>query len=171
MAAPMASLLKAGLGADGGHHATHAGRELRALDVQLPVARALALLAMRTDKVAPLELDQPQHGQQLARTGVVIVRPMSTATERGARLGRGFRQQTAEDGGAGTGHRSAHQCFDGFQIDSFGLADTAADDLQQAAYFLGDFVLDRFGRLFSCGVRVSCTGRRRQICSLTSNRS
>lgn len=57
-------------------------------------------------------------------------------------------------------HRSAHQCFDGLQIDSFGLTDAAEGNLQQAAYFLGDFALDRHGSFFSCGVRVSSTGRR-----------
>ena len=101
----------------------------------------------------------------------MIARPMSTAAERGARWDRRFRQNTAKDRGPGAVHRSAHQGFDGLQVDWRGLADAARDDLQQAAYFLGDFALDRFGRFSSCGVSVSSTGRRRQIRSLTSNSS
>ena len=37
------------------------------------------------------------------------------------------------------------------------------DDLYDAAYFLGDFLLDRFCRFFSCTVKVSSTGRNLQM--------
>jgi hypothetical protein len=46
----------------------------------------------------------------------------------------------------------------------------AEHHLHYAAYFLGDFLLDRFGRFFSCGVRVSSTGRVRQISSFTATK-
>ena len=43
--------------------------------------------------------------------------------------------------------------------------------LEQAAYFPFDLLFNGFGRLFSCGVSVSSTGRKRQIRSLTSTSS
>jgi hypothetical protein len=47
----------------------------------------------------------------------------------------------------------------------------AEDNLYDPAYFLGDFLLDRFDRFFPCAVRVSSTGRSLQIFSFTSNKS
>jgi hypothetical protein len=44
------------------------------------------------------------------------------------------------------------------------------DNLEYAVYLLGDLLLDSFGRFFPCGVRVSSTGRARQICSLTATK-
>jgi hypothetical protein len=64
-------------------------------------------------------------------------------------------------------HRVAHQHFDGFQLDPAGVTPTAEDDLEDAVYFLSDFLLDGFRRFFSCGVSVSSIGRDWQICSFT----
>jgi hypothetical protein len=44
------------------------------------------------------------------------------------------------------------------------------DQAQQTGHFAGDFGLDRFGRFLSVGVRVSSTGRARQIFSLSSTK-
>jgi len=52
-----------------------------------------------------------------------------------------------------------------------GLAAAGKDYLKQTVHFLGDFLLDRFGRFFSSGVKASSTGRSRQICSLTPTSS
>ena len=71
----------------------------------------------------------------------------------------------------GVVHGVPHQCLDGLQIDRAGLMPIAEDNLYHPAYFLRDFLLDRFCRFFSCGVKVSSTGRNLQIFSLTSNRS
>jgi len=71
----------------------------------------------------------------------------------------------------GVVHRVPHQHLDGLQIDRAGLMPIAEDDLYDPAYFLGNFLLDRFCRFFSCAVKVSSTGRNLQILSLTSNRS
>jgi hypothetical protein len=68
-------------------------------------------------------------------------------------------------------HRAAHGHLDRFQIQRAGLAPAGEDNLQQPIYFLGDFLLDRMRRFFSSGVRVSSTGRSRQIFSLASRRS
>jgi hypothetical protein len=45
-------------------------------------------------------------------------------------------------------HRPAHQHLDGLQIHTTGLANSGKNNLQQAAYFLGDFLLDRFRCFF-----------------------
>ena len=45
--------------------------------------------------------------------------------------------------------------FNGLQIESAGLAPLRKDKPQQRAYFPFDFLTDRFGRFFSCGVSVS----------------
>ena len=68
-------------------------------------------------------------------------------------------------------HRVPHQGLDGLQIDPAGLVPVAEDNRYDPAYFLGNLLLDRFGRFFSCGVKVSSTGRSLQIFSFTSNKS
>ena len=55
-----------------------------------------------------------------------------------------------------------------FQIQPPVLVLVLPDDLEQTAYFVRDFLLDRFGRFFSCGVKVASRGRSRQILSLTA---
>jgi hypothetical protein len=58
-----------------------------------------------------------------------------------------------------------------FQIGLAGAGAFGEDARQQRGYFARDLVLDGLGRFFSSGVRVSSTGRARQIFSFTSNRS
>ena len=53
----------------------------------------------------------------------------------------------------------ACRLFDCFEIEHARLATRGEDHPQQPAYFFGDFLLDRFGRFFSCDVSVSSTGR------------
>jgi hypothetical protein len=65
-------------------------------------------------------------------------------------------------------HDPPHQHLDRLQIEASAVAGSCEDNLQQAAYFLGDFLLDGPRRFFSCGVRVCSTGRKRQIRSLIS---
>jgi len=57
-----------------------------------------------------------------------------------------------------------------FQIQLAALGALLEDQLQQTAYFTRDFLLDRVGCFFSCDVRVSSTGRARQIFSLVSTK-
>jgi hypothetical protein len=65
-------------------------------------------------------------------------------------------------------HSRSHGHLDCLQIESAGLALFLKDEPEYRAYFPLDFLLDRFRRFFSCGVRVSSTGRTRQIFSLVS---
>jgi hypothetical protein len=67
-------------------------------------------------------------------------------------------------------HCRTQSHLDRFQIEPAGLALFVKDELKYRAYFTGNFLLDRFRRFFSCGVRVSSTGLARQILSLTSTR-
>jgi hypothetical protein len=67
-------------------------------------------------------------------------------------------------------HGRAHQHLDGFQIQAAGFAHPGEDGAQQLLYFPRDFLLDRFGRFFSWADGTdSSTGRKAQICSLTSS--
>jgi hypothetical protein len=49
---------------------------------------------------------------------------------------------------SGVMHRVPHQQLDSLQVDGAALMPIAEDDLYDSAYFLGDFLLDRFCRFF-----------------------
>jgi hypothetical protein len=66
-------------------------------------------------------------------------------------------------------HRRPGGHLDGLQIQWAAVTPATKDHLQQLAHFLGDFVLDRLRRFFSCGVSVWSTGRSWQIFSLTAS--
>ncbi len=68
-------------------------------------------------------------------------------------------------------HCRPHGHLDGFEVQLTGLAAALKDDAEQFAYFAFDFLMDRFRRFFSWAVRMSSTGRRRQIFSLTSTKA
>jgi len=68
-------------------------------------------------------------------------------------------------------HSGAGGGFNRLQIETAGPAQSRENNLKELIYFVRDFLLDRFGRFFSCGVRASWTGRKRQIFSLTSMKS
>jgi hypothetical protein len=68
-------------------------------------------------------------------------------------------------------HGGARRRFDGFQIEAGRSAESGEDDLEQLVYFAGNFLMDRCRRFFSCDVRLSSIGRKRQILSLTSTKS
>ena len=81
---------------------------------------------------------------------------------------RGKPQQLRQRTGSCLMHGLAHQHLYGFQIQAPGFTRTRELGLQQLLYFARDFMLDSLRRFFSCGVRMSSTGRKRQIFSLTS---
>jgi hypothetical protein len=68
-------------------------------------------------------------------------------------------------------HGDARRCFDCFQIETARAAESGKDDIEKLIYFADDLLPDRFGRFFSCAVKVCSTGRKRQIFSLTSTNS
>jgi hypothetical protein len=66
-------------------------------------------------------------------------------------------------------HGRAGRHFHGFQIEASRFAESGEDHTQQLTYFPRDFLLDRFGRFFSCGDSVlTWAGRIWQIRALTS---
>jgi hypothetical protein len=66
-------------------------------------------------------------------------------------------------------HRRAGSHFHGLQIETSRFAAAGEDHAQQLTYFAGDFLLDRFGRFFSCAESVlTWAGRIWQIRALTS---
>jgi hypothetical protein len=78
-------------------------------------------------------------------------------------------QEFCQRCGTGPMHGRAHRHLNRFQIQAARLAAVIKDDAQQVIYFARDFLADRFGRSISWANRTgSSTGRKRQICSLTS---
>jgi hypothetical protein len=66
-------------------------------------------------------------------------------------------------------HGGADDGFDRFQIEPAFVAAFLKNNVQKPVYFFGDRALDLFRSFFSCCVCSVCsTGRRRQICVLTS---
>ena len=124
---------------------------------------------MRADVVGALELDRSDGGEQLLGPGVVTEGLLAAAAGHLGRCGLRRGQQLAEHGGPGTMHRGPRSRLDGFEVEGAAAAPAAEDHLEQLIYFLGDFLLDRFGRFFSWAVSVSSTGRAWQIFSLTSS--
>ena len=79
-----------------------------------------------------------------------------------------FFQQMIERARSRFVHGGTSSRFDGFQIQKPGSAQTVEDYVEQLVYFARDFLADRFGCFFSSDVKLSSTGRSRQISSLIS---
>ena len=86
--------------------------------------------------------------------------------------GRPKLQQLTERRGSRPMQGGRHGHLDGFQVQAATVTAIVEDHAQKLVYFLRDLLLDRVPRFFSCAVGASSsTGRRRQICSLTSTNS
>jgi len=113
----------------------------------------------------------PYGGEDSLGAQFPILSPVAAGTRDGSPVnGRGGElQKLGQSGCPGTMHGRTHRHFDGFQIQTPRLAALLKDDAQQLAYFVRDFLLDRFGRFFSWGVCSGCSmGRKRQILRFTS---
>ena len=128
-------------------------------------------MAAWTTIIGPIVDHGPQHGQDLFGARFVVSSLLAATAGDLLFVRRRHAQQPLHGHCPSVVHRVPHQHLDGFQIDRAGLAPIAEDDLYDPAYFLGDFLLDRFCRFFSCAVKVSSTGRNLQILSLTSSKS
>jgi hypothetical protein len=128
-------------------------------------------MAIRTEIVGTVEDHGPQHGEYLFAARFVVSRLLAAAAGDLVVMRCRHTQQPLHGHCPGVAHRVPHQQLDGLQIDGAGLMPVAEDDLYYPADFLGDLLLDRFSRFFSCAVKVSSTGRSFQIFSLTSNKS
>ena len=123
---------------------------------------------MRADIIGPLDLDASQHGQQLLGTHLMVAGRMSARARHllGVRRWQGKQLRQGRCPGAVQGAPDGH--LHRLQVPTTRLVPSLEDHLQQLAYLLGDFLLDRGRRFFSSGVRVSSTGRSPQIFALTS---
>jgi hypothetical protein len=90
---------------------------------------------------------------------LVILCRVPTTTRYLAGLRNRHREQSLQGRRSSPVHRIANQHLDRFEIHLTGFAAARKDYLQQTVHFLGDFLLDCFGRFFSSGVKVSSTGR------------
>lgn len=166
-----APLLETGLAAHGGNHAPHPWRVFGSLHIQGPVQRALAAMTMRANIISPFDRHGPHYAPQLLGTCIVIAGHLSAGAGRlGSRAHR-HTQQPAQSGCPGMVHRIADQHFYRLQLDAARPAPFAQRHSQKFGYLLADLLLNRFGRFFSCGDKVSSTGRARQSSSLVATKA
>jgi hypothetical protein len=109
---------------------------------------------MRAKIVGPPELNGTNHGENGFGAQLLVDRlPATRAGERPVIPIRRFElQQLRQSGGPGIVHGRADRAFDRFQIELTGCFAVPENDAEQLLYFAGDFLLDRFGRFFSCRV-------------------
>jgi hypothetical protein len=108
------------------------------------------------------------------RFGALFLVPGLVAARTGKgslRVRRRELQQLGQSGRAGAVHGCAHRGLSRFQVEAAFLAPTLKQNLKEAIYFALDFEVDRLRRFFSCGVKLSSTGRALQIFSFTFNNS
>ncbi len=169
----LAALGERGCAADQGLHPPHARGVLRAVHVQLAVARGEALPAAAAVEIEPSEHHAAEQGDELLGTQPFAMRQVSAGAQAGrARLLRlVLAQQGGQQGGAGPQHGRAGGLLQRFQVEGPGLAPGGGDHVQEAPDFERDFVLDRAGRFFSSGswrAWPAAAGRWRQMARLTS---
>jgi hypothetical protein len=142
------------------------------LDVQFDIGGALADVTVRTPIVGTGDFHRPHGGQYRLGAQLPVVRRSAAATRnRPPPAGRGREtQEFAQSGGPGPVQGRAQGHLHRFQVNPSSLALIAEDPLQQAIYFLRDFMMDRICRFFSAAERVpsSSTGRCWQMASFTS---
>jgi hypothetical protein len=142
-------------------------------NVQFDIGRKLAGMAVGA-QIVGARYFHPAHGSENPLGAQFpVVSWAAASTEHRALIGRrGWKShELGQGGGSSLMHRRPHRHFDGFQIEVPGFAAPGEDGTQQLLYLARDFLADRFGRFFSCGEKVSSTGRARQIFSLTSSNS
>src|SRR5438876_602730 len=130
-------------------------------------------MAVRTQIPGTPQLDLAHSGHYTPPSHLPVTSLVTAGARHLAltRAGRIAAQQLTQRGCAGAMHGSPHRHLDSFQVESAALALVLEDKPQQCAYFPFDFPPDRLRSFFSAGVRVSSTGRARQIFSLTSSNS
>jgi len=151
-------------------HAAHARRKLRILNVQFDIGRELAGMALRAQIVGPPYFHLAHRRENRLGTQLPVMSLVAARARDGAVAGsRSWELQELGHGCcARLVHSGTHSHFDGLQVQTSRFAATGEDRAQELLYLVRDFLTDRFGRFFSCGERVSWTGRARQISAFTS---
>ena len=122
--------------------------------------------------IAALKPHRPHRGQQIARALFAIPRLLSATAGYLSRNRSGLLQQVAERRRSGPVHGGSRCRFDSLQVESTSPVQPREEDAEKLVYFPCDFLVDRFGRFFSCSDRSgSSMGRSLQIFSFTSSRS
>jgi hypothetical protein len=141
-------------------------------DIEFAVPRTLSLMAGGAAVIRALETQRPDHGKQMARAPLPIARGLTARARHCGRNGFGWLlQEMLQRSGPSAVHGGAGGGFDRFQIETALPAEFGERELEQAIYFVGDFLTDGVRRFFSWDEGASSTGRRRQILSLTSTKS
>jgi hypothetical protein len=126
---------------------------------------------MRAKVISPFDQHRPYYAQQLFGTRIVIAGRLSAAAGRLGGMARGHAQQPAQSGCPGVVHGIADPHFHRLQLDAARPAPFAKRHSQKFGYLLPDLLLNRFGRFFSCGDKVSSTGRARQSSALVTTKA
>lgn len=139
-------------------------------DIQLGVEGKLPTMTMGAEIVRPHQFHLSHYGEDAPGAQLEIGCQVTAGASLLAllRARRITLQQLTEGHSAGLVQGGTQRHFCGFKIQSAVLAAVLQDHLQQSAYFVGDFLLDRFGRFFSCGVRAWSKGRKAQMLSLVA---
>ena len=169
----LAAMIEGGLLTHDRLHAAHPRRELRVFDVQFDIGGELAGMTVRAQVVGARYFHFPHRRQNRLGAQLPVVSLVAAGTRKAPLVGnRSWKlQEFGQRRCSGLMHGRANRHFDGFQIQTARPAATIEDHAQQLVYFARDFLADRFGRFFSCAVRVSSTGRKRQTLRLTSTNS
>ena len=127
-------------------------------------------MTVRAQVVRTHQFHLAHRGEDLSATQFPIAGTVAAgASQRPlARAGRLALQQFTQRYSPHLMHGRPQGDFYGFQIQLAVFVSVLPDHLQQMAYFARDFLLDGFGRFFSCGVQACSTGRNWQILSLTA---
>jgi hypothetical protein len=135
-------------------HAAHARREFRVLDVQFDIGGELAGMAVRAQVVGARYFHLAHHSEDRLGAQLPVMSLLAARTRNAPLAGSrsGELQEFGQCCCPGAMHGRAHRHLDGFQIQVPRLAAAVEDDAQQLVYFTRDFLADRFGRFFSCGV-------------------
>ena len=151
-------------------HASDTGRQIRFLYVQSCIGRTLPVMAVRTQIPGAQQLHLSQCGLHAPRTHLPVPGLVTAGTRHLAliRAGRIALQQLAQRECSRPVHGSPRCHLNGLQIESARLALLLNHKPEQGVHFSFEFLPDRLGRFFSCGVSVSSTGLARQIFSLVS---
>jgi hypothetical protein len=146
----LTTVIEGDLLADYGLHATHAGRKVRVLHVQLLIGGKLSFMAALAQVPRTVHTHPAHHGKHWPGAQFLILRPMTTGT-RQLKLIRHRRfelQQFRQGAGSGLMEREPQGALDGLQIGAAAVSSLAENADQQLIYFPRDLLMDCSSRFF-----------------------
>ena len=140
-------------------------------NVQFGVSGKLPNMAAGAEIVGTDYRHRSDNGKNRFGALFLVLSLVAARTGKGSlRVRRRELQELGQSGRGGAVHGCAHRGLSRFQVEPAFLAPALKQNLKGAIYFALDFEVDRLRSFFSCGVKLSSTGRARQIFSFTSNR-